>query len=50
MISAEQFLRAVDGELLDHINKFAAAVPALAGITFGILIREDTALSFHHSG
>ena len=39
IIRAEQFLGALDGEFLHHIDKFAAAVITLARIAFGILVR-----------
>jgi len=43
-LAAEQRLRAVDGELLDHVDVFAAAVIAAAGVALGILVREHRAL------
>src|SRR5204862_778305 len=41
-------LGAINRELLSHINILTTAVPALAWITFGILVREHTALGFHN--
>ena len=46
--AAEQPLGAVDGELLDDIDKFAAAVIALAGIALGIFVGQDRALRLEH--
>ena len=40
MIGAKQFFRAIDSGLLDDIAPFAAAIVALAGIAFGVLVRE----------
>ena len=45
---AEQLLEAVDRQLLDDVDVFAAAVVALAGIAFCILIGQLRALRFHH--
>src|SRR6202012_1346025 len=45
---AEQLAGAVDGDLLDDIDIFAAAVIALAGIALGILVGQDRALRFQH--
>jgi hypothetical protein len=36
---AEDFLRAIDRQLLDHVDIFAAAVPAFTRVTFGIFVR-----------
>ena len=47
--AAEKLLGAVDGELLDDVDIFTAAVPAASGIAFGIFVREAGALRFHHS-
>jgi hypothetical protein len=38
---SKEFLGAIDGQLLDFVGVFAAAIVALAWITFGVLIRED---------
>ena len=43
----EEFARAINGKLLDFVDLFAATIPALAGIAFGILVREAAALSRH---
>ena len=45
----EQFLYPVDGKLLDNVDEFAAAVIPLAGVAFGILVREPGALRLEHS-
>ncbi len=47
VFAAEELLGAVDGELLDDIDVFAAAVPAFPGIALGVFVREATALRFH---
>ena len=46
MVGAEQFLGTIDGQLLDLVGDFAAAVVALAWIAFGVLVGEDRAHSF----
>ena len=48
VLGAEKRLRAIDGELLGLIHEFAAAVVALAGIAFGVFVREDRAHRFEH--
>lgn len=48
VIGPEQFLGAVDGQLFNHVDVFAAAVVTLARITFGVFVGEYRALSFHH--
>ena len=48
VFSAEQCLGAIDGQLLGDVHIFAAAVVALAGIAFGILVGQLAALRFHH--
>ncbi len=45
---AEQRLGAVDRQLFRHVHIFAAAVVALAGIAFRILVGQLAALRFHH--
>ena len=40
VFGAEQLLGAVDGELLGDVDVLAAAVVALAGIAFGVLVGE----------
>src|SRR6476646_1869085 len=46
VLGVEEFLGALPGEVLDDIGKLAAAVVTLAGITFGILVREHAAGGF----
>jgi hypothetical protein len=43
----EKLARAVDGELLDFIDLFTTTVPAFAGITFGIFVRQAATLRGH---
>jgi len=43
-VGAEELPHAVDGELLGHVDEFASAVIALAGIAFGVLVGELRAL------
>ncbi len=47
-IGAEQLFRPIDGQLLGHINMFAAAVIALARIALGVLVGQLRTLGFHH--
>ena len=49
VVGAEEFLGAVDGELLGDVDEFATAVVALARITFGVLVGEHRALRFEHA-
>ena len=49
VIGPEQFLRAIDRGLLDHISPFTAAVVTFTGIAFGILVSEDRTHGFEHS-
>ena len=49
VIGAEQLLGAVDGQLLDLVDVFAATVVTLARITFGIFVGQAAALSLHHA-
>ena len=44
VVAAKEFLAAVNGQLLDHVHVFTAAVPAFARITLGILVCQDAAL------
>jgi hypothetical protein len=44
----EQLLHAIERERLGNVDEFAAAVIALAGIAFGVLVRQLRALCFHH--
>ena len=45
VIAAEQLLRAIDRELLDHVDVLAAAIPTVARITLGVLVRQDRSLA-----
>ena len=49
VIGAEQRLGALNGKLFDNVNVFAAAVVALARITFGVLVGQAAALRFHYA-
>jgi hypothetical protein len=40
VVRAEQLLRAVDGKLLRDVDEFAAAVVALPGIAFRVLVGQ----------
>ncbi len=46
-LCTEQGLQAVNRQLLDHINVFAAAVVALARVAFGVLVGQHRSLGFH---
>ena len=48
ILAIEKFFRAVDSQLLNHIDELTAAVISLAGITFGVFVGEHTALSLEH--
>ena len=48
IFGTEQRLGAVDGQLLGHVDEFAAAVIALAGIALGVFVGQLAALRFHH--
>ncbi|MNV59091.1 hypothetical protein D3C71_1514930 [compost metagenome] len=48
VVCSEQLLRTVAGKILNDVDILTAAVVALAGIAFGIFIREDGAHSFHN--
>jgi len=43
---AEEFLGAIDGELLDLVGVLSAAVVPFSRITFGVFVREDGAHGF----
>ena len=43
----EEGFGAVDGELFDDVDVFASAVPAFAGVAFGVFVGEAGALGFH---
>ena len=47
-LGAEQFLDAIDRQLLGHIDMFATAVVALAGIALCILVGKLRTLRFEH--
>ena len=49
-IGAKNLLDTVNGQLLGHIDVFAAAVVALARIAFGVLIGQLAALGGHDRG
>ena len=49
VLGAEELLRAVDRQLLGDVDVFAAAVVALAGIAFGVLVGEHGALRLEHA-
>jgi len=44
---SEKLARTVDGELLDLIDLFAAAIPAFTGVTFGVFVRQAATLRGH---
>jgi hypothetical protein len=46
MLCAEEFLGAIDGELLDLVSVLAAAVIAPSRIAFGVFVGEDGAHGF----
>ena len=46
VIGAEELLRAVDRQLLDPVHDLAAAVVALSGKSFRVLVRERRAHRF----
>ena len=48
VLSAKQFLGAIDRRLLHHVSPFAAAVVTLLRIAFSILVGEDRAGGFEH--
>ena len=45
VLGAEQRLRAVDRQLLDHVDELAAAVVALARVALGVLVGQHRALT-----
>ena len=45
----EQLLGALDGQVLDDVDVFAAAIIALAGVALGIFVGQDRALGLKHS-
>ncbi len=46
----EQLFRPGNGEVLGDINKFAAPVVALTGVTLGILVGQHRPLGLKHPG
>ena len=48
VLGPEELLRAVDGELLDHVDVLAAAVVAPAGVALGVLVGQHAADGLHH--
>ena len=48
VVGPKQFASTLDGQLLGNVDEFAAAVIALAGITFGVLVRQHRTLRFHN--
>ena len=47
---AKEFFHAVDGQLLHHVHKFAAAVVAPAGVALGIFVGQLRAGGLQHGG
>ena len=50
MFGMEQFLGAIAGEVLDHVDELAAAVISPAGIALGIFIGQHAAHGLHDRG
>src|SRR5215218_8703234 len=48
VLRAEDLLRPVYGELLDHVHELAAAVVTLARVALGVLVRHHRALGGEH--
>ena len=48
VLGAEELLGALDGQHLDLVDLFAAAVPAPARIALGVLVGEHAALGLEH--
>jgi hypothetical protein len=49
VVRLEQLLDAFDRQLFGYIHKFATAVVTLAGIAFGVLVRQHRALGLEHA-
>ncbi len=49
VVGSEQFLSAIDRQLLNDIDVFTAAVVAFARVTFGIFVGQLRALRLHHA-
>ena len=50
VIGAEQFLGPIAGQVFHHVDVFAAAVIAPAGIPLGIFVRQHAADRLHDGG
>ena len=50
VLRTEKLLRALAGDVLDHIHIFAAAVIAMSGIALGIFVRQMRTDRRHHCG
>ena len=48
VLRAEELLRTVNGKPLRHVHELAAVVPALAGITLGVLVGHHRPLRLAH--
>ena len=48
VVTAEEFLGPVDGQILHHIHTVAAAVVSLAGISFRVFVGQRAAHGGHH--
>ena len=48
MLRPKQLLCTIDGQLLDFIGVFTAAVIAFAGIPFGVFVGENSSHRFEH--
>ncbi len=48
VLGAEEFLGAIDRDLLGLIDELATAVVALAGVPLGILVGQNRTLSLEH--
>ena len=50
VVGAEEQLGAINGELLDLVDEFAATIPSFAGVAFGVFVGEHAALRLHDGG
>ena len=48
VVTAEEFLGPVDGQILHHVHTVAAAIVSLAGIPFRVFVGQRTAHGGHH--
>ena len=48
MVGAEELFGPLYGELLDYVDILAAAVVALSGVAFGVLVGHHASGRFHH--